>query len=330
MVCQIPFHRNVQNYENDDDHDTNTWKMWFVVFGRGLFTKKLFDAGDDIVADDTAMAATSRRTSASTKVMRTATRTMTLKRPHSCCMQLPAAGHAPVPKHVVKVDPGVMHKVAVIKAETGSVKCEPMCEMKTCSASVKLSARRSASGQPKRAQSVRAPTESALARVPSPKLPLYADDTDDDQDEDVQMTQAPLPISPTLTSVSSLSTTSLATSRLSSVSSRGVTALFLDNESRPAVASSVSRAPASSASRARALVPDSRVPCLRPPAVLLPLAASTISGTPSPSLLFNRRTRVLYNNPEATMEEMQQGDSMQVVEHGELAGWMSTIGPPGT
>jgi hypothetical protein len=40
MVCKLPFTRNNTNYISDTDHDENSRKFWFLVFGRGLYTKK--------------------------------------------------------------------------------------------------------------------------------------------------------------------------------------------------------------------------------------------------------------------------------------------------
>jgi hypothetical protein len=37
MVCDLPLVSH-HNYKNDEDHDQNTRKYWFVVFGVGLFT----------------------------------------------------------------------------------------------------------------------------------------------------------------------------------------------------------------------------------------------------------------------------------------------------
>lgn len=40
MVCLMPVIHNYTNYKDDVDHDKNTRKYWFVVFGKGLYTKK--------------------------------------------------------------------------------------------------------------------------------------------------------------------------------------------------------------------------------------------------------------------------------------------------
>ncbi|KAJ7862381.1 hypothetical protein B0H14DRAFT_3444757 [Mycena olivaceomarginata] len=37
MVCDLPLVSH-HNYKNDEDHDQNTRKYWFIVFGVGLFT----------------------------------------------------------------------------------------------------------------------------------------------------------------------------------------------------------------------------------------------------------------------------------------------------
>ncbi|KAJ6496850.1 hypothetical protein DFH09DRAFT_1337060 [Mycena vulgaris] len=40
MLCELPFFPNAGNYVNDNKHDTNPRKFWFLVLSRGLFTKK--------------------------------------------------------------------------------------------------------------------------------------------------------------------------------------------------------------------------------------------------------------------------------------------------
>ncbi|KAJ6600450.1 hypothetical protein DFH09DRAFT_1302922 [Mycena vulgaris] len=40
VVCDIPFHPNCSNYTDDDEHDENSRKFWFLILDCGLFTKK--------------------------------------------------------------------------------------------------------------------------------------------------------------------------------------------------------------------------------------------------------------------------------------------------
>ncbi|KAJ6538377.1 hypothetical protein DFH09DRAFT_1090615 [Mycena vulgaris] len=40
MLCELPFFPNAGNYVNDNKHDTNPRKFWFLVLSHGLFTKK--------------------------------------------------------------------------------------------------------------------------------------------------------------------------------------------------------------------------------------------------------------------------------------------------
>lgn len=40
MLCEAPFYPNQFNYVNDDEHDKNSRKHWYLVLGVGLFTAK--------------------------------------------------------------------------------------------------------------------------------------------------------------------------------------------------------------------------------------------------------------------------------------------------
>ncbi|KAJ7814780.1 hypothetical protein B0H14DRAFT_3476795 [Mycena olivaceomarginata] len=39
-ICGIPFEPNPENYKNDNEHDANPRKHWYLILGVGLFTKK--------------------------------------------------------------------------------------------------------------------------------------------------------------------------------------------------------------------------------------------------------------------------------------------------
>ncbi|KAJ7075099.1 hypothetical protein B0H15DRAFT_956758 [Mycena belliarum] len=49
MICPPPFFPNSKNYEDDDEHDENNHKFWYVILGRGLFTLK---SDADLLADE--------------------------------------------------------------------------------------------------------------------------------------------------------------------------------------------------------------------------------------------------------------------------------------
>ncbi|KAF8177171.1 hypothetical protein K438DRAFT_1978813 [Mycena galopus ATCC 62051] len=51
MACRLPVHENSSNYVDDEDHDGNTRKFWFLVFGMGLYMKKT-DADTAADSDD--------------------------------------------------------------------------------------------------------------------------------------------------------------------------------------------------------------------------------------------------------------------------------------
>ncbi|KAF8183272.1 hypothetical protein K438DRAFT_1975139 [Mycena galopus ATCC 62051] len=356
MVCQYKFHGNPQNYVSDRDHDENTRKMWFIVFGEGLFTKKTdavaYALKNDVVNDDSVHIFNTKA-----QALRCWARHCRRRHANGCHNSADASEYesdadsdtdhdteAPAlpsdgsrrqrkcegsAKPIVKREPAVLVKgEPVVKAETLSVKREGKPVMM---GPPTISSRRSASVRPKRAQSGSAQTAPAPARVPSPKLPLYVDDTDDDlfasdsevsvplaasrantralstltEDNDVPMAAPPPPVSPTMSSVSSLTATSLASSGFSAASHSTCAPPF---------------APASSASRAGSRVPG---PSGAPPP--LAASASTSSGMRPLYMLFNRRTRVLYGDPEVGVEEMQPGNSMQVVEPGDVASWMGSM-----
>ncbi|KAJ7862380.1 hypothetical protein B0H14DRAFT_3444756 [Mycena olivaceomarginata] len=51
----------------------------------------------------------------------------------------------------------------------------------------------------------------------------------------------------------------------------------------------------------------------------------TTLGT-SANMLYNRKTRILYDDLNAAVEERKPGESMQVVEPEKVVEWISTLG----
>ncbi|KAJ7878796.1 hypothetical protein B0H14DRAFT_2567091 [Mycena olivaceomarginata] len=58
--------------------------------------------------------------------------------------------------------------------------------------------------------------------------------------------------------------------------------------------------------------------------VVAPIPTAPVA-TPSALMLYNRRTRVLYDDPKEAVREKQCGDSMQVVEAADVVEWISRL-----
>ncbi|KAF8187335.1 hypothetical protein K438DRAFT_1972964 [Mycena galopus ATCC 62051] len=352
MVCQYKFHGNPQNYVSDRDHDENTRKMWFVVFGEGLFTKKTdadtYALKNDVVNDDSvhifntkaqALCCWARHcrrrhangchNSADTSEYESdadsdtdhdteapALRARVVARvPTARTRNQPAT--APIAKRkregsmkpIVKRKPAVLMKgEPVVKAETLSVKREGKPVMM---GPPTISSRRSASVRPKRAQSGSAQTAPAPARVLSPKLPLYVDDTDDDLF--ASYSEMSVPLAASRANMRALfphhEFSFFADGYL--VGELGVLRSFsLDSRSslRPGF-QRLSRG----------------FPCawaFRRTAASCSISIHELGDAASVHAFQKKDTRSLH---EVGVEEMQPGDSMQVVERGDVASWMSSM-----
>ncbi|KAJ7814403.1 hypothetical protein B0H14DRAFT_2604160 [Mycena olivaceomarginata] len=348
MVCKLPFTCNNTNYISDMDHDENSRKFWFLVFGRGLYTKK---ADADAAAEHVDGVHIFKTRAQGTRAW---ARHCHRQHTDGCHKTTGARAYesdadsdidddTEGPKARVWVltaiaSPKDVHQARARRVDPArrAQRVDPacrVCQTIKCAASVPV----------KRAPSASVPvmrrTVKAELVSPPKKIPLYADCKDSDleedlfksdssievplatsraasrqkstldEDEDMPMPPASAPpttnlFSPTISSASSLSATSMAPSIYSSVSA----SLAIRVASAPAAPAA---APATSSSGGRGS----------------PRVATGSRGHPvsiSAHLLYNRRTGVLYEDPEKGVEEMGRGDSMEVVKRGNIAQWCLT------
>ncbi|KAJ7759859.1 hypothetical protein B0H14DRAFT_2634286 [Mycena olivaceomarginata] len=350
MVCRLSVEHN-GNYKNDSDHDSNTRKFWFLVFGKGLYTKKM-DA-DAAAGSDNGVHIFNTRAQA------------------SWCHQTkdPAAHQSDADSDTDKDTEEPQARTRVLDRVARQVATAPRKASKTVNCEVVVKSERLAST----ARAALTPVKRAAALTPKPKaepaspkkLPLYADgdDTDDNDlfksdssaevalasvapsrlssleaDEDVPMPLShPIaPISPTLSSVSSLPTTtsSAAASNFSSISwAFHATA---PPAAGPSAGPSASRATASAhmlfkPNNTRTVRRSSAFAEKSPGESMQVVDAWEIipfisgSGT-SGSLLYNRKTKVLYDDLRVAVEERKPGESMQVLEPDTVVPWISGLG----
>ncbi|KAF8181113.1 hypothetical protein K438DRAFT_1976213 [Mycena galopus ATCC 62051] len=329
------------NYTSDADHDSNTRKFWFVVFGKGLYTKKT-DA-DAAAAKDDGVHIFNTRAQAARAWARHCRRRHSAgchetKDPttHPSDVDSATDDNTEEPRARARVLDRVARQHATgkrsrtaVKGVKHEVKKEREVKLGPPKGERMTSTARAAS----RATSVlatRVAHAGALKAESSPekKIFLYPDieDSEDDlfksdssvevplatslaasraysratsalssldEDEDVPMPAAPT-ISPTVSSVSSLSAMSTAPSAFSSIS----------GALRPRGAAPAARATEGTSAAV------SRAPAMPPPK----------------PMVFNRRTRVLYDDLEAAIEEKQPGEAMELVEAAEMLPWISTLG----
>ncbi|KAJ7663556.1 hypothetical protein B0H14DRAFT_3539898 [Mycena olivaceomarginata] len=342
-----PFTHNNTNYISDTDHDENSRKFWFLVFGRGLYTKK---ADADVAAEhvdgvhifkthaqatrawarhchrrhtDGCHKTTGARAYESNTDSDTDDDT---EGPKSACTG--ARSHCePQDVHQARV-----RRVNPARRAQRVESAHRVCQARAqCINPARTVRQARGFGAVKHAPSASVPVMCCTIKAelvsPPKKIPLYADCEDSnlkedlfksdlsievplaasraalwpksvlstlDEDEDMLMPPASAPpttnlFSPTVSSALSLSTTSMVPSIYSSVS-----------ESLAARVASAPTAPATSSSGGRGS----------------PRVATGSRGHPvsiSVHLLYNRRTGVLYEDPEKVVEEMGRGDSMEVV-----------------
>ncbi|KAF8128326.1 hypothetical protein K438DRAFT_1789550 [Mycena galopus ATCC 62051] len=333
MVCRLPVEHNPGNYKSDTDHDSNTRKFWFLVFGRGLYTKKT-DA-DAAAASDHGIHIFNTRAQASRAWARHC------RRRHSAgCHETeePAAHPSDAdsdtgsdteePRAQARVLDRAAHQraktrvknpkttVQVVKREV-SVKSE-RSPSRTMSVPVKrapVSTSRSASVPVKR-------TAAPKAEPASPKkLSLYADM--EDSDEDVFQSDSSVEVP--LASLAPSRRDSRATSVLSSLAAsrpdvRGISALSdLEEDEDVAMPPPHPVAPISpTISSASSLSTTSAAPSNFSSISGALRASAPPAAGPSGRMFFNQRTRVLYDDPKAAIEEKKPGESLQVVDAGEI------------
>ncbi|KAF8162028.1 hypothetical protein K438DRAFT_1776110 [Mycena galopus ATCC 62051] len=308
------------NYMSDADHDSNTWKFWFVVFGKGLYTKKT-DTDAAAAKDDgvhifntRAQAARvwarhcRRRHSAGcheTKDPTThpsdadsATDDDTEEpRARACVLDRVARQHATGKRSRTAVE-GVKHTV---KKEHEVKLGPPKGERMTSTA---RAASRAASVPATRV--AHAGALKADSASPEKKISLYAniEDSEDNLFKSDSSAEVPLAASLAASRAYSRATSALSVSSLSTMSTA------------PSAFSSISGAlrPCGTAPAARA-TEGTRAAASRAPAM-----------PPLKPMVFNRRTRVLYDDLEAAIEEKQPGKAMELVEAAEMLPWISALG----
>ncbi|KAF8145752.1 hypothetical protein K438DRAFT_1991518 [Mycena galopus ATCC 62051] len=348
MVCQLPVDHNYSNYKNDADHDNNTRKFWFLVFGRGLYTKKT-DA-DAAAENDNGVHIFNTRAQA-TRAWARHCRRRHSKGCHETKDPVAHASDADTNTDKDTKEPRARARVldrAARQRATGK-------RSKKGDEGVKREIKEESLHHARQASTARAasvPVKRAPKAEPaSPKkLLLYVDTEDSDEDLFKSDSSAEVP----LTSLAPSRAQSRATSALSSLpasraQSRATSAL----SSLPA-----SRAKSRAPSALSGLEEDEDVP-MPPPDLVVPVSPtissvssltttastgasnfSSISGalrasappaagpstphvavpiaTPPGYMFFNRRTRVLYDDPKAAIEEKKPGKSMQMVDTGEI------------
>ncbi|KAJ7687990.1 hypothetical protein B0H14DRAFT_2653516 [Mycena olivaceomarginata] len=344
------------NYKNDSDHDSNTRKFWFLVFGKGLYTKKKTQAcrtdADAAAGSDNGVHIFNTRAQASRAWSRHC------RRRHSAgCHETkdPAAHQSDADSDTDDdtEDPGAPSHSTQEGPET-VLKGEVVGKSERLTSTARAVSARAVSVPVKRAAATTPKAEPASPK----KLPLYADmdDSDDDlcksdssiasrapsafsgleEDKDVPMPLShPIaPSSPTMSSVSSLATSSVATSTFLSISGA------LRATAPPAAGPSTAPAPTETLSAHMLFNRGTRVLYDDPKSALaekntgesmqvvdareiIPLISAL--GT-SGNLLYNRKTRVLYDDLRVAVEERKPGESMQVVDPDAVVPWISGLG----
>ncbi|KAJ7358566.1 hypothetical protein DFH08DRAFT_953691 [Mycena albidolilacea] len=327
MVCDLPFVSH-GNYKNDNDHDQNTWKFWYLVFGVGLFTAQKDAVGaaaggvDSVHVFLTRDQATrawgrwcqrhhkdgyhktldARESDADfsddniAEAKREAKRDVVKREPVRPSPNTPARNaSAPVRRMPVKLplfadDSDDGHHSVRVKRNAPS----PTKALKR--------------GSPRKAPNIEktmleSDDDDIFASDSSVEAPLMVAGAQPrsrsaalsplTEDEDVPMPPSEsAAMSTTVSSTSSLSATSTTFSSISGAIRR----------------------PAASVARGS----SSTVP------VVAPIPTAPVA-TPSALMLYNRRTRVLYDDPKEAVREKQCGDSMQVVEVADVVEWISGL-----
>ncbi|KAJ7888128.1 hypothetical protein B0H14DRAFT_2562499 [Mycena olivaceomarginata] len=368
MVCRLSVEHN-GNYKNNSGHDSNTQKFWFLVFGKGLYTKKT-DA-DAAAGGDNGVHIFNTRVQASQAWARHCHR-----RYSAGCYETkdPVAHQSDADSNTDKdtEDPAaraaVLHRVArqpataPRKAPKTAVKAEVVIKSECLTSTARAVSARAVPVPVKRAAA-------AKAEPASPKkLPLYADgdDSDDDlfnsdssvevplascaksarssrpasctssalsgleEDEDMLMplSNPVTPMSPTMSSVSLLATSSATTSNFSLIS--GVFRATAPHAAGP----STTHATAHMFNRRTGVLYDDPKSVLaeKNPGESMQVVDTReiiplISGLgTSSNLLYNRKTQVLYDNLTVAVEERKPGESMQVVKPDAVVPWISGLG----
>ncbi|KAJ7789705.1 hypothetical protein B0H14DRAFT_3502703 [Mycena olivaceomarginata] len=319
MVCDLPLVSH-HNYKNDEDHDQNTRKYWFIVFGVGLFTAQcvfcFFRWGGKELRcvssqEKTLQAAGNKEDGVHVFITRNqATRAWArhCRRRHmtGCHKTRDPKAHPSDADSDTDSDTEPPHARACRQLAAGAKHGQTTVGVKEEKKSVK---------RPSTARAASVPVKCAAqgaAHTPAPK--------DDDLFKSDFSTDVPL--AKTLAA-------SRAASRATSRARSALSALEEDED-----------VPMPAAIAIPAAAPDSptvsSVSSLSTTSASLS-AFSSISGPPraraaagpsalSQHLLFNRKTLVLYDDAKTTVAERKVGESMEVVDAGQVPSWVTTLG----
>ncbi|KAJ7309157.1 hypothetical protein DFH08DRAFT_823588 [Mycena albidolilacea] len=335
MVCLMPVIHDYTNYKDDVDHDKNTHKYWFVVFGKGLYTKKtdtdVVAGHDDGVHIFNTCAQASRTWARHCRRHHSAgchetkdpaahasdADSDTDKDTEELCARARVPDHAACQRATGKRSKTGMEGVKREPQKERQVKQEPLKHMRQASTARCL-----------------APAAPYKAKPASPekKRSLYADT--DDSNPEILKTDSSLEV-PLATSLAVSRASSRATSALpgltvslavSCANSRARSALSSLEEDEdvpmpaaPSVSPTVSSVSSLSATSAAPSAFSSISGALR--AATPVRAAVVVPSTPRP-MVFNWKTRVLYDDLEAAVKEKQPGESMELVQAAEVMPWI--------
>ncbi|KAJ7802575.1 hypothetical protein B0H14DRAFT_3488349 [Mycena olivaceomarginata] len=318
----MPVIHNYTNYKDDVDHDKNTRKYWFVVFGKGLYTKKT-DA-DVVAGHDDGVHIFNTRAQASRAWA-------------THCRRRHSAGC-----HETK-DPAAHASDANSDTNKDTEELCARARVPDHAACQRATGKRSKTGMegpllrvpPRFLSSVqhpRLPTSKAKPASPEKKRSLYADT--DNSDPEILKTDSSLEVllaaslaalraSSRATSALPGLTVSLAVSRANSRARSALSSLEEDEDvpmpAAPSVSPMVSSVSSLSATSAAPSAFSSISGALR---AATPVCAAVVApSTPRP-MVFNRKTRVLYDDLEATVKEKQPGESMELVQAAEVMPWI--------
>ncbi|KAJ7857424.1 hypothetical protein B0H14DRAFT_2578317 [Mycena olivaceomarginata] len=319
MVCPLPLFSH-SNYKNDADHDENTRKYWFVVFGVGLFTAQkdaLQEAGNKVdgvhvfITRDQATRAWARHCR-----RRHAGRHQTRDpRAHLSDADSDTEGDTEVPPAPARAEGPVTRQIA-----TGDAKrAQSTVGVKQEKGAMKRA--RHPSSAP-RAASVPVRKRAVTVVPPSPekKLSLFVDvdDSDDDVFKSDSSTDFPLakPVA-----------ASRASSRLTSAPST------VDKDEDVLMPAAVVPAPAAPDSPTVSSVSSLSATVSTFSSISGPLrarAADTRSAGGlsrlTQYLLLNRKSLVFYDDGEAAAAEREVGESMEVVDTRDVLSRISSLG----
>ncbi|KAJ7789147.1 hypothetical protein B0H14DRAFT_3503326 [Mycena olivaceomarginata] len=343
-MCDVPFFANAGNYVGFKEHNKNPRKFWFLVLGHGLFTKKT-DA--DAVAG-------------SSKVLIFFTRNEAREKWAKYCLRRHT--HGGDGEVVPDSEDGDGASASSDEDGTSMRSVSPTLGRQTRVAGAAahrtpLQTAPKATPPPKRESSrvsVPLPVVSPRPQSRAPvkiervkkefKLPLYRDDT-----PPMEMEVDAAPIGKATVGTAALKTgatpsrnANLATpppavfsSSVSSVSSISSTSSEGHSLRHPTASKSAAHAPPSPLrflNRAPAASPQMGASAPLPPATRAPTAGSSASAAPrahaagssaQPAFLYNETSRKLYKNAQKALQEMADGDSVQVVDYEDVSQYLS-------